>query len=153
MLFVLLQGPWKPTKKIMYFRFLIGQLVNVVGSCVLLVSLPVLLAESDTRLDFVLNCTATVFIVDLDDLKEPTEYALVEVEEEPSLEAAEEGKVAKVMPELILDGLEGKAAPNQEPPSAVASVPSAAAESYVVPSRQPPAETDDAPLPGQTKEL
>lgn len=61
-------GAWKPNKWTILTRFAAAKLVNVVGATFIFMTLPLLLSSSETKLDFVLNCSATVFIVELDDL-------------------------------------------------------------------------------------
>jgi len=64
---------WHPQMYVVVTRFIASQLVNVFGACFILMSLPLLLANSENRLEFVLNAAATVFIVELDDLNEEME--------------------------------------------------------------------------------
>ena len=53
-----------------------------------------LLSTSETTLDFVLNAAATVFIVELDDLKDAVSYVRAREDDEEKILVPKEAKVA-----------------------------------------------------------
>ena len=63
-----------------YLRIFGSSTINVFGLAIVTTTIPVFLCTSETYMDFVLNAAATIFIVQLDDLKNPTTIVL-EVQE------------------------------------------------------------------------
>ena len=53
-------------------RLFIAGAINIVGLAIVTTTMPVFLCTSETYMDFVLNAAATLFIVQLDDLKVDT---------------------------------------------------------------------------------
>ena len=50
--------------------------INVIGLAIVTTTLPVFLCTSETYMDFVLNAAATIFIVQLDDLKQEMTFVI-----------------------------------------------------------------------------
>ena len=50
--------------------------INVLGLAVVTTTIPVFLCTSETYMDFVLNAAATIFIVQLDDLKQEMTFVI-----------------------------------------------------------------------------
>ena len=71
-------------------RIFIYTLVNYCAGCVLTLSLPIFLAQSDDPIEFILNAVASTFIIQLDDAPNETlTYTISEADDvEEELPAA-----------------------------------------------------------------
>ena len=58
-----------------FFRTSAALAINFFGRDILLILLPVHLAQTEDIMDFVLNAVAAFFILDIDDMKEPTKLS------------------------------------------------------------------------------
>ena len=59
-----------------YVRLLGAAAINVIGLAIVTTTIPLFLCTSDSYMDFVLNAAATIFIVQLDDLKQEMTFVI-----------------------------------------------------------------------------
>jgi hypothetical protein len=67
---------FSPTKCEYSVRWYLFTLVNVGCQALLIGTLPLLLAQSEVPMDFVLNAAATIFVIELDDLADPKTFEI-----------------------------------------------------------------------------
>ena len=58
-------------------RLFLASTINIVGLAIVTTTIPVFLCTSETYMDFVLNAAATLFIVELDNLKVDTKMVIM----------------------------------------------------------------------------
>ena len=75
-----------------FIRMICSLCSNIVLPALMTISLPLLLSQSESPLDFMLNAVATQFLIELDDLPEPHEYIDVDVPSDIDAVVLEEPK-------------------------------------------------------------
>mmetsp|Transcript_34074 Transcript_34074/g.88866 ORF Transcript_34074/g.88866 Transcript_34074/m.88866 type:complete len:109 (+) Transcript_34074:2-328(+) len=65
------------TRCFLAYRYSAWASAKLVGQCFVMLTLPTFLCSSESYWDFMLNATATYFVVQLDDLASEQEYQLI----------------------------------------------------------------------------